>query len=119
MSGLKFPKCKDKKKRQAHKDSILQRPDRRCYLCVWLDGDIREHEELHVHHIYGGPNRKISEAEGFKVWLCPYHHQHGASAVHKNIWTNRMLQQAAQKKYEETHSRDEFMRLIGRNYLDD
>ena len=43
-------------------DSILQ-ATRECYITGATDG-------LHKHHIYfGNPNRRISEANGFWVWL--------------------------------------------------
>lgn len=91
--------------------SILQN-EKECYICgsrVWLES----------HHIFNGnPNRKISEANGFKVWLCHYCHNEPPNGVHFNRERRIWLQRECQAKYEETHGRDEFMRLIGRNYLD-
>ena len=72
---------------------------------------------LQEHHIFGGPNRPVSEAEGLKCWLCLEHHTRGPEAVHNNIRNMRILQQDAQQAYEKTHTREEFVRLIGRNYL--
>ena len=37
--------------------------------------------------------------------------------VHFNEQLSRMLKAEAQKEYEKEHSHDEFMKLIGRNYL--
>lgn len=37
--------------------------------------------------------------------------------VHFNRNLNLKLRQICQQKYEETHTREEFMTLIGRNYL--
>lgn len=105
------------KKRKKHKKSILQQKDGTCYLCKQLHGDFRQHSLLHEHHIFGGANRAISEAEGLKVYLCLPHHIDGSEAVHNNHKNMRILQQAGQRVYEETHSREEFMKLIGRNYL--
>ncbi len=116
---MMFPKATKVKKRKKHKASILHQRDGTCYLCMKLDGNHQYHEVLHKHHIYGGPNRSISEAEGFTVYLCLGHHEIGDAAVHNNQENMRILQQDAQREYEKKHTRTEFMQLIGRNYLDD
>ncbi len=114
-----YPKIPAKKKRKRHKKSIIRQQAGTCYLCVKLHGDYRTHRVLHEHHIFGGPNRSASEAEGLKVSLCPEHHETGPEAVHRNIQIMRMVQQAGQAEYEKTHSREEFMRLFGRNYIEE
>lgn len=114
-----FPKKGKKKKRKQHKKSILQHKDGRCYLCVLLEGNSRVYPITHKHHIYGGPLRSISEAEGFTVDLCVRHHEFAKEAVHENHENLRLLQRICQRKYEETHTRQQFMDLIGRNYLED
>jgi len=94
--------------------SILQ-SERVCYITSRTD-------HLHEHHIYGGSNRKVSEANGFKVWLTyDYHNGNNPDAVHKNPmrgWDLK-LKQECQREYEKTHSRADFMALIGRNYMED
>jgi hypothetical protein len=107
------------RKRKKHKPSILHQKDGTCYLCVKLDRDYRYHDVVQEHHIYNGPNRRISEAEGLKVYLCLRHHTDGPEAVHNNHKNMRFLQREGQQTYEKTHSRQEFMELIGRNYLDE
>lgn len=72
---------------------------------------------LHKHHIYRAANRNISEREGFWVWLAPDWHNMSDYGVHFNKQLDLKLKQECQRKYEETHSREEFMALIGRNYL--
>lgn len=74
---------------------------------------------LHRHHIYGGPNRKISEANGFWVWLAPEWHNLSDAGVHMDRSLDLLLKRDCQEKFEQTHSREEFMALIGRNYLED
>lgn len=106
------------KKRKKHKASILQEYDGTCYLCRILIGDYSRKPYLHEHHIFPGPNRVISEAQGFKVKLCPEHHLIGPEAVHNNKNMMRLLQQDAQEEFEKTHTREEFMSLIGRNYME-
>lgn len=91
-------------------DSILQK-EKWCYLC-------HSPRYLHKHHIfYGTGNRQISEANGFTVWLCAPHHNMSNQSVHFNKAMDLFLKESCQRKYEESHSRDEFMELVGRNYL--
>jgi len=73
---------------------------------------------LHRHHIYfGHGNRKISEDNGFWVWLRYDLHNGSSYGVHFNHELDLRLKQECQRKYEETHTREEFMKLIGRNFL--
>jgi len=90
-------------------DSILQYK-KQCYVCGTVYG-------LHCHHIYGGANRKNSEANGFKVWLCGKHHNLSNAGVHFNRQLDLQLKELCQRQFEETHSREEFMRIIGKNYI--
>ena len=86
--------------------SILQ--DKKvCYFCDAIN-------YLEDHHIYGGSLRKISEKNGFKCYLCK--HCHDEVTAYKN-WKNYYLKRICQEKYQETHTYDEFMKLIGRNYI--
>ncbi len=66
-----------------------------------------------------GKNRKISDRHGFWVWLTgEYHNQDNVLGVHfNNTELKEKLQRECQAKFEETHSRKEFMKLIGKNYL--
>lgn len=92
-------------------DSILQ-DTRECYITGDTVG-------LHKHHIYfGSPNRRISEAHGFWVWLRWDWHNGADYGVHFNHILDLRLKQVCQERFEQTHTRDEFMALIGRNYLD-
>jgi len=91
--------------------SIIQNK-KQCFICS------RKYC-LHDHHIYfGTARRKISEKNGFKVWLCYQHHE-GTFGVHgsKGHETDLYLKKVCQLEYEKKHSREEFVKLIGRNYL--
>lgn len=91
-------------------DSILQN-EKKCYVTEKTDG-------LHKHHIFfGTANRQISEDNGFWVWLTPEYHNASDRGVHFNKEFDTLLKQECQAKFEETHSREDFMRLIGRSYL--
>lgn len=117
MADLMFPKKPRRKHRKSHRDSIIQPKDGGCYLCERLHSDygIKETEEHHVY--FGRGRREISEAEGFKVYLCRAHHRDGPEAVHRDHGTCLLVQQDVQRFYEKTHSRREFVALIGKNYL--
>lgn len=115
---MEYPKTKTKKRYQKHKASILQAKDGRCYICM-KNGSDRLWPIVHKHHAFLGANRKIAEAEGLYVFLCPAHHEFGADAVHRNYDMIREIQRDAQTAYEETHTRQQFMILFGRNYLED
>ena len=91
--------------------SILQE-EKKCYVTGRTYG-------LHKHHIYGGANRKISEQNGFYVWLIPEYHNMSDYGVHFDKAFDLKLKQDCQRKYEETRSREEFIALIGKNYLED
>jgi hypothetical protein len=73
-----------------------------------------------ISHIYAGSRRKISEREGFVVYLAGWLHNQSNHGVHGKDGheLDLMLKQHCQMKYEETHSREEFIALIGKNYLD-
>lgn len=73
---------------------------------------------LHKHHIYfGNPLRQISEDNGFWVWLVPELHNASNNGVHFNREFDLALKRECQAEYEKSHSRDEFIKLIGRSYL--
>ena len=120
MDDLKYPKRKSKKPRKKHSPSIIQPRDGGCYLCEKLHDDysVKRTEEHHVY--FGHGQREISEAYGFKVYLCRKHHTHsgGPEAVHRNHETCLRVQQDVQRAFEKRYGREEFMRLIGRNYLE-
>ena len=49
--------------------------------------------------------------------LCLPHHREGPEAVHNNEKNMRLIQVAAQREFEKTHSREQWMELMGWNYL--
>ena len=91
--------------------SILQ-DEKKCYITGQTNN-------LHLHHIFAGGRRKISDREGFVVYLAGWLHNQSDEGVHgKNGHElDMMLKRHCQMKYEETHTREEFMALIGKNYL--
>lgn len=89
--------------------SIMQ-DKKECYFCKTKQG-------LHLHHIYFGANRKISDKMGFVVYLCGKHHNLSNEGVHFDINKDLWLKRTCQEKFERLNSREQFMKLIGKNYL--
>ncbi len=88
-----------------------------CYICRAVY-NVRTPGGLEEHHVFPGkPGRALSEEYGLKVWLCAPHHRDPVFGVHFDpdmmLWLKRRGQQA----FERTHTREEFVRLFGGNYL--
>ena len=92
-------------------NSIMQ-DEKKCFITGSTNG-------IHCHHIYGGKNRKISDQNGFFVWLRSDWHNMSDYGVHFNKELDLHLKQECQRKFEESHTREEFMALIGKNYLEE
>lgn len=91
-------------------ESIIQK-EKKCFVCRAAYG-------LHRHHVFGGTGRrKISEDNGFTVWLCGFHHNMSSAGVHFNRELDLLIKRAVQEKYEEAHSREEFIRLAGKSWI--
>lgn len=90
-------------------ESLISK-DKKCYVCGTTFN-------IHLHHIYKGCNRNNSEKIGAWVYLCARHHNMSSEGVHFNPKLDLELKQLAQQKYEENHSREEFISIIRKNYL--
>lgn len=115
---MKLPKPIRRKKRKHHKASILHTRDGTCYLCM-QEGIYRSYPVVHEHHIFGGPNRILSEEDGLKVYLCLAYHVDGPGAVHNNQTIMDELHKEGQMAYEREHTRQQFVERYGRNYLEE
>ncbi len=91
-------------------NSILQN-EKECFVTHRKTG-------LHKHHIYAGwGTRSICEREGFYIWLIPELHNMSDIGIHFDREFDLRIKRLCQAKFEETHTREEFISLIGRNYL--
>lgn len=101
-------KSKTNKLRNLEKNrySILTDRLNCCFVCG--------NEQVEMHEIYGGSNRKISMANGFCVPLCRCHHTKATLDKEFNLY----LKKFCQMEYERHNSRQEFMKLIGKSYLE-
>lgn len=93
--------------------SIIQ-SSKECYITGRTD-------LLEEHHIFGGkPNRKNSEKYGLKVWLTHDYHNEPPTGVHHNKELMQELHEVGQRAFEKKHgTRADFIRIFGRNYLDE
>jgi len=95
--------------------SILQGKEKRCF------ATIESGIALHKHHIfYGSGHRKISDKYGLWVWLKPEKHNIGRESLHMRPGhgLDLELKQRAQRAFEAEYGHEEFMKVIGRNYLE-
>lgn len=86
--------------------SILTDDLYHCYICNFQGKKILKDD---LHEVYGGSNRKRSISNGLVVPLCRKHHQD------EEILSE--LKVATQQMYEVNHTRDEFIKLIGKSYI--
>lgn len=84
---------------------MLSSKDDECFICGRPATD--------THHIFHGCRRKAADEMGLTVRLCRYCH----SMIHDKGKYDRELQQLCQEEWERTHSREEWMEKIGKNYL--
>lgn len=98
--------------------SIMQdEHDKRCYLCMLLDGDYSEKITEEHHVVLGSGRRPISDEYGLTVRLCiGKHHRIGPAAVHNNQEMAELLKVKAQERFEEVYPDKDWMEVIKRNY---
>ena len=90
--------------------SIIQN-EKECFVCKTTYG-------LHEHHCFEGTGRrKQSEQYGLKIWLCGRHHNLSNEGVHFNKELDLQIKRIAQRKFEEKHSREDFIKIFGRNFI--
>ena len=77
-----------------------------CFMC--------NNTNVEKHHIYKGHKcRQIADKEGMWVWLCRKHHEQ----MHKNRELDLELMKLGQEKYEQTHTRADFIEKFNKSYL--
>lgn len=76
-----------------------------CYIC----NDYR----TELHEIYGGSNRKVSMENNFVIPICSHCHRY----ITDNPKMSETLKKNCQKEFEKEHTREDFLKIIGRSYL--
>lgn len=66
-------------------------------------------KRLDPHEIYGGSNRKRSIEYNFVKLICPKCHSSESKIM--------QLRKDIQKEFEKIHTREEFIKIIGKSYL--
>lgn len=66
---------------------------------------------------YGNGKREISIREGMVIFLTPKKHNMSDEGIHFNREFDLKVKRIAQRKYEETHTREEFIQIFGKSYL--
>lgn len=90
--------------------SIMQN-EKKCYVTGRTDG-------LHKHHVfYGTANRKKSEKWGCWIWLIGDLHNLSAKGIHFDHEFDLRIKRETQRKFEELHGHELFMKEFGRNWL--
>ena len=69
----------------------------------------RKFKHLDPHEVYGGSNRKRSIENGFVKMLC--------RECHSNDKILEQLKIDTQKEFEKTHTREEFIKIVGKSSL--
>lgn len=83
---------------------------KQCFICG------KRYTGLDVHHCIGGSNRKNADKYGLTVYLCRECHR----KLHDKGLYRKELQIYAQRVFErDTGTREDFMRIFGRNYIDE
>lgn len=112
-----YPKVKTEKKKTVTK--IKQKSNKLAKLERQRDKGIvkkgkceccsKYSEKLDPHEVYGGSNRKRSIKHNFVKLICPKFHSDENKIMQLRI--------DVQKECERTHTREEFIEIIGKNYL--
>lgn len=94
-----------------------------CYLCAKLNSDYAEKRFRQEHHCLHGKKilRSLSEKYGLKIYLCMQHHTYegGPNAVHRNHDIDILVKQDAQKAFIKRFPDLDFIKIFGKNYLDE
>lgn len=107
--------------------SIIQKDESVCYLCAVLNCDY-SHKRTEKHHIFGGPDRRMSEKYGLTVRLCPEHHRSGPYAVHSSKETMQILHEVGEESFigqctQEGMNRqqaiEKFRHIFRKNYVEE
>lgn len=90
--------------------SIMQN-EKVCYVTGRTDN-------LHKHHVfYGTANRKKSEHWGCWIWLIGELHNMSDKGIHFDKDFDLKVKQETQRKFEELHGHELFMKEFGRSWL--
>lgn len=93
-------------KAEKYRFSIIGLDKEKCSYCGSYRG-------IEVNEVFEGKNRQVSIKNGFCISLCHECHERFHNDRKFNLYFKRLFQ----TEYEKTHTRKEFIELIGKNYL--
>ena len=93
-------------KLERSRTSIITNDLSHCFVCGM--------RKQHLHEIFYGKNRLNSIKHGMVIPICFNCH----TRIHNDIDMDLYYKKLFQKEYEKTHTRDEFISIFYRNYLD-
>lgn len=93
-------------KREKERYSIIYKDLTKCALCPSKIG-------IEKNEVYEGAKRGASIKHGFVIPLCEIHHK----KFHNNRKFALSIKRQFQEEFEKTHTREEFLSIIHRNYL--
>ena len=74
-------------------------------------------DKVQIHHVLMGTAcRKLADEDGYIIPLCLNHHT-GQDGIHKHRDFSLRWKMVAQRHFEQTHSRQEFIERYGKSYL--
>lgn len=73
---------------------------------------------LETHHLMNGAYKKAAEKHGLLIKVCPNCHTQAPGAIHRDSLVLKDLKKIGQEYFEQTSTREEFIKEFGRNYLD-
>lgn len=97
--------------KNGYNESILTGWEEKCFITGAMNCDLVRHEIF-----YGTANRELSKKHGLWVYLIPELHNTTNQGVHFNKELDLYLKRTAQTEFEKTHTREEFIKMFGRNY---
>ena len=80
----------------------------RCFLCG-------KKSNLELHHLLRGSQRKMADKYKLTVYLCHDCHRQ----VHDEPELMKECRREGQRRFEKEYSREEFIKVFGKNYLGD
>lgn len=93
-------------KREKERFSIIYQDLTKCALCT-------SKSNIEKNEVFEGAKRGASIKHGFVIPLCKIHHK----KFHNNREFALIIKRQFQKEFEKTHTREEFLSIIHRNYL--
>lgn len=97
---------KKQNRRQNKRFSIIYHDLKKCAYCGSYEG-------IELNEVFEGKNRQVSMLNGFIVPLCHFCHER----FHNDRKFSLYYKELFQREFEKNNAREEFIKLIGRNYL--